>query len=214
MELRDKNGLTEAEFLAQYNPKDYPRPSFTADIAIFRENSAELDTTSYADSLNSLSSALELLLIKRGGHPFLGCWALPGGFVNPDEDADTAAARELVEETGVTGASLEQLGIYSAPGRDPRAWTVSEAYVAVVDASTVVQAGDDAADAQWFAISVKRRQSTLTLTARHGDTVLKSVFELVRQPFSSPRAKVIEAEGFAFDHAQIVADAYLRATSL
>ncbi|MGI6217880.1 MAG: NUDIX domain-containing protein [Coriobacteriales bacterium] len=212
MELKDKNGLTEKEFLAQYKQKDYPRPSLTVDVAIFSENPDD-DSTSMRDSLNSISSKLELLLIKRGGHPFLGCWALPGGFVNEGEDADTAAARELEEETGLKGIPMEQLGVYSAPGRDPRAWTVSSAYVARIDKKLEAKAGDDAADAVWFSISVKRRQEILELTATSGDSILKSSFEVVPQPFSTPRARVVESDGFAFDHAQIVADAYLRATS-
>ena len=75
-EIRDKNGLTEAEFLASSKVKDYPRPSLTADILIFNQYSGEL----------------QLLLIKRGGHPFINKWALPGGFVQPNERADQAAA--------------------------------------------------------------------------------------------------------------------------
>lgn len=213
MELRDKNGLTEAEFLAQYNPGKWPRPSLTADIVIFRETA---DDSSFhaSDSLNSISSGLELLLIRRGGHPYLGCWALPGGFVNPDEDADTAALRELEEETGVKGVALEQLGVYSKPGRDPRSWTVTSAYVALVHSELAAQAADDADDAQWFSIRVRRRGDVLELTARNGEDVARSHFRLVQQPFSSPRAEIVEAEGFGFDHAQIVADAYLRIDSL
>ena len=80
-EIRDKNGLTEAEFLANYKVKDYPRPSLTADILVF----------------NQFNGNLQLLLIKRGGHPFINKWALPGGFVQQNERADQAAARELFE---------------------------------------------------------------------------------------------------------------------
>lgn len=212
MELRDKDGLTEAEFLAQYEPKDYPHPSLTADIVIFKEPAD--DGSSPTDSLNAISGRLELLLIKRGGHPYLGCWSLPGGFVNPDEDADTAALRELQEETCVTGVALEQLGVYSKPGRDPRGWTVTSAYVALVRSELAVQAADDADDARWFSIGVHRKGEVLEITARSGDDVAKSAFRLVRQPFSAPRAEVVEASGFGFDHAQIVADAYLRIDSL
>ena len=68
MGLVDKNGLTEAQFLAVYRQKDYPRPSLTADIVLFRRGAS-----GFADQL-------QVLLIRRGGHPFLGCWALPGGY--------------------------------------------------------------------------------------------------------------------------------------
>jgi 8-oxo-dGTP diphosphatase len=195
MEPRDENGLTEAEFLAQYKQKDYPKPSLTADIAIFKET----------------AGGLQVLLIKRGGHPYLGCWATPGGFVNKGETADAAAARELAEETGVEGLALEQLGLYSGPDRDPRGWTVSQAYLSVCEEGRLAHAGDDAQDAKWFTISEKRgADGTVTLTASCGDIELTSRFRPVEQRFSAPKADVVEGSGFAFDHANIVADAYLR----
>ena len=195
MELRDKNGLTEVEFLAQYEPKDYPRPSFTADVAAFAHDA---------------DGGLRLLMIRRGGHPSLGCCALPGGFVNPDEDADAAAARELEEETGVTGLPLEQFGCYSAPGRDPRAWTVSAAYVACISEEVAAQANDDAADARWCPVTVADcGNGCFELAIQAGEDHLRCVFEPDAARFLPPRARVIESAGFAFDHAQIVADAWL-----
>jgi len=95
---------------------------------------------------------LEILLIERGGPPFQGCWALPGGFVEHDEDVDEAARRELEEETGVKGLSLEQLHTFGAPNRDPRGRVVTVAFYTLVPASRLSpRAGDDAASAQWFA---------------------------------------------------------------
>ena len=135
-ELRDKNGLTEDEFLRRYNGDKYPKPSVTADIAVFRIT----------------DGVPELLLIKRGGHPFLGSWALPGGFANKNEPLEKTAARELMEETGITNAQLELIGVYSEPGRDPRGWTVSAAYAAMLPEGAAAAAGDDAADAQWFSL--------------------------------------------------------------
>jgi 8-oxo-dGTP diphosphatase len=94
---------------------------------------------------------LELLLIERGGAPFEGCWALPGGFVEHDEDIDEAARRELEEETGVKGLSLEQLHTFGSPNRDPRGRVVSVAYYTLVPAGWLSpRAGDDAARTQWF----------------------------------------------------------------
>ena len=139
MELRDKKGLTEEEFLRQYNSDKYPKPSLTADNVLF-----------------SLSKeyGLEVLLIQRKGHPFMTRWAFPGGFADAGEELSYTAQRELNEETGLTGVDTALLGIYSEPGRDPRGWVVSAAYYTVVDRSKLkVKAGDDASDARWFTVS-------------------------------------------------------------
>ena len=87
MDARDQNGMTETEFLRQYDPDRYEKPAVTVDMLIFTVN-PERDYS------------LELLMIERGGHPYLGKWALPGGFVEMNESLEEAAARELKEETG------------------------------------------------------------------------------------------------------------------
>jgi 8-oxo-dGTP diphosphatase len=93
----------------------------------------------------------KLLLIQRKHEPFQGRWALPGGFVEMDEDLPEAAARELAEETGLRDVRLEQLGAWGRPGRDPRGRTVTIVYFGVVhDNREQVQAADDAALVQWF----------------------------------------------------------------
>lgn len=192
MELRDKHGLTEQEFLKNYRADRYPRPSMTADIVL----------------LSPAKEGVEALLIRRGGHPFLGCWALPGGFVGPEESVDAAAARELEEETHVSGLPLRPLVLSSAPGRDPRAWTISEAYLAVTDRQSLpVQAGDDAADTRWFQISrtgtppviqLSLTCDTLCLTATlHAnitETACGRIYDI----------RVNQSEGIAFDHAAIL----------
>ena len=73
---RNKMGLTEEEFLAQYDSGKYERPSVTVDMLIFTVTDVE------SDNYRKLpEKALKLLLIKRGDHPCIGQWALPGGFV-------------------------------------------------------------------------------------------------------------------------------------
>lgn len=94
---------------------------------------------------------LSALFVRRGGPPFEGRLALPGGFVDVHESLQAAARRELQEETAVDlrAAHLEQLGAYGEPDRDPRMRTVSVAWLAVVPAGLEPTAGDDAAEASW-----------------------------------------------------------------
>jgi 8-oxo-dGTP diphosphatase len=116
---------------------DYPRPAVTADIAIV-----------------TIEAAPRVLLIKRKNQPFAGKWALPGGYVDEMERLADAARRELREETGVENVELEQLHAFGDPGRDPRGWTITIAFLARVRPESVKPiAGDDAAEARWFPLA-------------------------------------------------------------
>ncbi len=125
----------------KYNADAFPKPSVTVDVAAFTAREGKLC----------------LLLVKRGVWPFEGAWALPGGFVKLEEDLDTAARRELGEETGVSAAHyLEQLYTFGAVGRDPRTRVISVAYYALLpglESGLAVgepEAGTDAAEARWW----------------------------------------------------------------
>ena len=116
---------------------EYPHPAVTTDIVIFTIRDKQL----------------KLLLIMRGGAPYKGKWALPGGFVQLDEDLESGARRELAEETGITGVYLEQLYTFGAVDRDPRERVITVAYYALIPSDKIVlQAATDAEAVGWFSM--------------------------------------------------------------
>ena len=113
----------------------YPHPAVTTDVVL----------------LTIRDGVPELLLIRRAREPFLDSWALPGGFLDIDEDLDRCAARELAEETGLADLTLIQFATFGAIGRDPRERVISVASLALAPPQRLQpKAGDDAADACWF----------------------------------------------------------------
>ena len=119
---------------------EFPRPAVAVDVILLRQR-----------------EETEVLLVERGNEPFRGRWAIPGGFVEMDEDLPDAARRELREETGIHIAENErlvELGAFGKPGRDPRGRVISVVYLAGVACSqSAAAAGDDAARTEWFPLS-------------------------------------------------------------
>ncbi len=139
---------------------DYPRPAVTVDCLLFG-----LDHT----------NQLKVLLIQRANDPYKDSWALPGGFVDMEEDLKTAALRELQEETGVKDVFMEQLYTFGQPNRDPRGRNISIAYYALVNLDQhPIQADSDAKNVGWFPI-----QSLPPLAFDH-DEIMKIAIERLR----------------------------------
>lgn len=152
--LINKDGLTEEEFLRQYSPGNYERPSVTVDMLLFTV------VDKVVEDIRKLNEKeLRILLIKRKEHPYIGEWAIPGGFVNINESIEEAAHRELKEETNIDNIYMEQLATFGDIGRDPRMRVISTAYMALVPNKNLNPiAGDDAENVAWF--TIKRGEIT------------------------------------------------------
>jgi len=144
-----KPPATKAErSLATTDPSDYPHPLVTVDVVIFTLR----------------DSALHVLLMKRGADPFRGSWALPGGYIHPQEDSDiiAAARRILREKCGIETPYVEQLAAFGSPHRDPRGWTATFAYFALIASETMnLKEGSNAEEVQWWPISGHRAEPPL-----------------------------------------------------
>ncbi len=148
-------------------PLDFPRPLTTVDLAIF----------------TLLGDALQVLLIRRPNErrePHPGQWALPGGFVDVAIDTDLAACarRKLQEKTKINSPYLEQLGSWGSATRDPRGWSTTHVYFALIPADGLVLArGANAAEVAWFAVDALLRKPELAFD--HND-LLKSAVDRLR----------------------------------
>lgn len=210
----------EKAYLQKYNQADYDRPSIAADIVVFTIGKEEVE-----DTRQLPQGKLRVLLIERASYPYKGAWALPGGFCRKNEEVYDTARRELFEETNIKDAYLNLSGIYGDVDRDPRGWIISQAFLALVDgAKCQLRADTDAWDAGWFDVEVNKTleekncdgekasiKARYDLTLRSGDIKLVStiqetkVYENYHERVSY---EILQSEGFAFDHAKIIIDAF------
>lgn len=207
--LRNKDGLTEQEFLAAYRPGDYERPSNTVDMLLFTV------ADKVSDSIRKdKEKQMKVLLIKRKNHPDIHKWALPGGFVEMDEDIEAAAYRELEEETGVTDVYMEQLFTYGKVGRDKRMRVISISHMALIPQESIKPiAGDDAEDVAWFTVEKKKvsdkkhqiiiRNEELNLCYEYTVDITYKKNGVVSVPITDIHANG-ENRGIAFDHIEMI----------
>jgi 8-oxo-dGTP diphosphatase len=178
----------EAQFLEQYRPGNFPRPSVTVDIAAFSIIDAEL----------------RVLLIRRGEFPFKGYWALPGGFVrvgdghrDQGEDLDASARRELEEETGLRAGQvfLDQVGAFGRAGRDPRMRVITVAFCALIrpDLVPLVRAGGDATVADWIPVD---QLGSMRLAFDHAEIIERAIARVADRIDSTDIASALVPKTF------------------
>ncbi|HUU17779.1 MAG TPA: NUDIX hydrolase [Sedimentisphaerales bacterium] len=151
---------------------DWPRPMVTVDAVVFAKTD---DKT-------------EVLLINRGKEPFKGKWALPGGFIDMDEELEDAVVRELEEETGLTEVRLEQMRTFGTVGRDPRGRQISVAFMGLATkGQDKIKAGDDAAQAQWFDIENLPKEMAFD----HDEVVRFAIEKLLKMKMSQKKHNLL-----------------------
>ena len=193
----------EEIFLSAYNMDHFDRPSVTTDIATFTIRSER-----EANYRLNCEPKLSLLLIRRGEHPYINCWALPGGFLKMNETIEQCAYRELTEETNIVPAALMPVGVFSDCERDPRGRVISNAFVSIVSEETVKAiGGDDAIDAKWFEIRFEKQEEEYVLILKRDDISIVARMKESESKFGHTRFEVIDQGGLAFDHAAIIATA-------
>ncbi len=227
--MKYKASEEEARFLSNYDIRKFDQPSVTVDIAVFAVQEEKEDTETGKASRKDPALSLSILMIRRGSYPYKDCWALPGGFVRPDESLEKCAQRELAEETSVTNAYLRPFGFFSETDRDPRGWIISNGFLALVDHKDYqLHAGTDAWDARWFQVKIcpKDIQRNIAgakaeisavydilLVNNEDDICLSASVEEIRSFSSHHETKeyrIKQDDGFAFDHARIILQAFMQ----
>ena len=197
----NEKGQDLETFLQNYDAGRWPRPSNTVDMVLFTVEEGKL----------------KILLIRRRNHPWIGDWAMPGGFVNIDEDLDTAALRELKEETNMDEILyFHQLYTFGNADRDPRTRVITTVYVSMTPADQIrkTQAGDDAGDAEWFTITkqplsadAQERKSVLSLTSEaQGIRMDYEITDYAKENYVITRSKLLDTSNacLAADHIKAV----------
>lgn len=197
----DKNGLTEKEFLQNYKADKYDKPSVTTDILIL--------------GTSSDLKRLKILLVKREEHPFLEMWSLPGGFIHQDETAYQAASRVLSQKAGLEDTYLDQIYTFTKPGRDPRTWVMSIAYLALVSSTGNMEDKRIEADGAfaWFDLIIDQEEISFV----NQDIDVEIRYSIENKSFKNGRivyenlvAAPKSSQKLAFDHIEIIIESILK----
>jgi ADP-ribose pyrophosphatase YjhB (NUDIX family) len=212
----NKSGLTQDEFLRQYDASEFERPSVAVDIVLFTITERE------EENYRKLPlKELKVLLVKRNAHPFQGMWALPGGFIGIDESIEGSARRKLKAKTNIENIYIEQLYTWGDVLRDPRTRVLSCSYMSLIDSSQLaIKPGKSEDDARWFGVKFResRRQRINTengytyerdveIALENGDDRLNAVIRITytfEEGTKDIKREIMSSQGIAFDHGKII----------
>lgn len=179
-----KQYKNEEEFLKDYDPNVFDRPSVTVDILVISVSSKD------KDNYRKLSDkTMSVLLVKRDTYPFKDMYCLPGGFISMDESLDEAAKRILKQETNIDDIYIEQLYTFGNPNRDPRTRVISTTYVALIDKNKLLNHLND--NTSWFDIEIDNNNYTLS---NQQDEIT----------FTIKDNQILNNSKLAFDHALVI----------
>lgn len=201
---KKRMSMDEEKFLSSYDITAFERPSVAADVAVLSMFEEETD-----NHRKDSEARIHLLLIKRGEHPYINSWALPGGFLRPTETVESCAVREIREETNLSLSTLIPIGVFSEPDRDPRGRILSAAFVSIINEKAAVTGGTDAIGAAWFALDYQCEDDRLRICLTGGGEQLTAELRRVKSSFGCPVFEEISNDGLAFDHAKIIATALM-----
>jgi len=180
---------TEEQFLKDYNASAFERPNITVDTVIF----------------TVLEQSLHVLLVKRAEHPFKGSWSLVGGYVDIHQDQvlEDTAKRKLEQKTGVKTPYLEQFETIGNGTRDPRGWSVTTVYFALISSDHIhLKAGQGAADTQWARI--EKGQVDLPLAFDHAEILSRCTERLRNKVLYTSLPIYLMPESFTLGELQAV----------
>lgn len=195
----EQNRMDEQRFLSTYDINAFERPSVATDVVVLSMFEEQSESHRKDSQIR-----LHLLLVKRGEHPYMNDWALPGGFLRPTETVEECAVREIWEETNLSLSTLIPIGIFSEPERDPRGRIISLSFASVINEKMAVMGGSDAVAADWFALDYELAGDVFRLRLTNGEVALSAELNRKKTSFGCSLFEEASNDGIAFDHAKII----------